>query len=315
LEQQVLGTLAPTDYGWYDFLRRHGEVDEVNFWRPSAERRFNANTFSPFLFKLKAPHNAICGFGFFAKYSALPYWLAWEAFGIGNGCSSPKDMLERVSTIRNRINYRGKSPPEFIGCILIVQPFFFEEKSWIPQPNDWPPRNLTPMRYDLSSGEGQRVWQACLDRVEAHTTSQVSARQITEKHLFYGKPSLVAPRLGQGTFRVAVTDAYARACAITGEHSLPALEAAHIRPYAEEGPHRISNGLLLRADFHRLFDRGYITVTPELDIEVSHRLKLDYENGKSYYPYHGQKITLPSHPDDNPAREFLDWHNTARYFG
>ena len=51
-----------------------------------------------------------------------------------------------------------------------------------------------------------------------------------------GAPQLVQPRLGQGAFRLAVTGAYG-ACAVSGEHSLPALEAAHVRPYAEGGAH------------------------------------------------------------------------------
>ena len=51
-----------------------------------------------------------------------------------------------------------------------------------------------------------------------------------------------------------MTDAYERRCAVTGEKTLPVLEAAHIRPYALLGPHRVNNGLLLRSDLHKLFD-------------------------------------------------------------
>src|SRR6058998_2366472 len=83
------------------------------------------------------------------------------------------------------------------------------------------------------------------------------------------------------------TEAYNRACAVTQEHSLPALEAAHIRPFAKEGPHEVRNGLLLRADLHRLFEQGYLTVTPEYTLDVSDRLQHDYHNGKSYYPLRG----------------------------
>ncbi len=54
--------------------------------------------------------------------------------------------------------------------------------------------------------------------------------------------------------RVLVTDTYERRCAITQEKALPALEAAHIRPVAQDGMHCIGNGLLLRSDIHRLFD-------------------------------------------------------------
>ena len=70
----------------------------------------------------------------------------------------------------------------------------------------------------------------------------------------YGTPKTVQLRLGQGTFRIAVTSAYG-ACAVSGEHSLPALEAAHVRPYADGGGHALPNGLLLRADIHRLVRR------------------------------------------------------------
>ena len=98
----------------------------------------------------------------------------------------------------------------------------------------------------------------------------------------------MAPRLGQGTFRVSVTDAYGRACAVTGEHSLPVLEAAHIRDYARDGPHEVRNGILMRADLHRLFDKGYLTISPEHRLEVSSRLRADYANGRSYYPLQGQ---------------------------
>ena len=89
--------------------------------------------------------------------------------------------------------------------------------------------------------------------VGSHGQSLATAREIGREDrsfpLFeiaggdrYGSPLLVRPRLGQGTFRIAVTEAYGRACAITGEHSLPALEAAHIQSYRFGGPHEIANG-------------------------------------------------------------------------
>lgn len=80
-------------------------------------------------------------------------------------------------------------------------------------------------------------------------------------------------------------------------------------PFAQSGPHAVQNGILLRADLHRLFDQGYLTVTPQHRLEVSGRLRLDYENGKTYDPLHGQAITLPPAPADAPAAEYLRWHN------
>ncbi len=131
----------------------------------------------------------------------------------------------------------------------------------------------------------------------------------------YGNPTLVHPRLGQGAFRLAVTDAYGRACAVTGEHSLPALDAAHIRPYSNNGTHEVSNGLLLRSDIHRLFDMGYVGVTSDYRFVVSRALKDDFENGRSYYPLHGQHVSVPQGVSDRPAPRYLDWHLGERFRG
>jgi hypothetical protein len=87
-----------------------------------------------------------------------------------------------------------------------------------------------------------------------------------------------------------VTDAYSRRCAITGERTLPALEAAHIKPFAQGGSHEPTNGLLLRRDIHALFDAGYVTVTPDMHFRVSRRIKEEYENGRHYY------ALIPSRP-------------------
>lgn len=307
----MIGTLAVTDQGWYEHLLQHHELQEVNFWRPSARRRFSAPDFSPFLFKLRSPHNAICGFGYFATWSPLPLWLAWEAFEQGNGCATLAEMQARLAAIRDRIGYRPGPDSALIGCTLIVQPVFFPRDAWIRQPDDWPVRTQTDKKYDLSAGEGRRVWDACLAVANelALPRAVAGGHLVAEPAARYGEPTLVRPRLGQRTFRIAVTDAYERACAVTGEHSLPALDAGHIRPFAEGGPHRISNGVLLRADLHRLFDKGYVTITPDHRFEVSGRLRDEYQNGKTYYPLHGQALRVPQRTVDRPDPELLRWHN------
>lgn len=308
------GTIAVTDYGWYEYLL-HREIQEVNFWTPSARRAFHAPEFSPFLFKLKAPHNAICGFGYFTRWSSLPDWLAWDCFEEGNGCGSLAEMRERIGAIRRRIHYVQEGPLANIGCILLIQPTFFERDAWVPQPRDWHPRTVTNKGYDLSTGEGRRIWQACLERAAGQSAISSTSPSVHESISRYGAPYPFAPRLGQGTFRIAVTEAYQRACAVTAEHSLPALEAAHIRSFAQEGPHEIRNGLLLRADLHRLFDQGYLTVAPDHRLEVSRRLREDYHNGRSYYPLHGQVLRLPASVEERPALEFIQWHNEHVFLG
>jgi putative restriction endonuclease len=120
-----LGTIAITDLGWYSFLSARPEISEVNFWTPSARRAFKAPVFSPFFFKLRAPHNAICGFAWFAQYSVLPDWLAWETFGEGNGCSSFDEMRDRIGSIRERIRYDEVTGSDNIGCIQLSRRFSF----------------------------------------------------------------------------------------------------------------------------------------------------------------------------------------------
>lgn len=241
------GTVAITDHGWYQYLIAQPGLDEVNFWTPSAHWGFRGEVGAPFFFKLKAQYgHAICGFAYFARYARLPDWLAWETFEAKNGCPTLDSMRARIGGIRARIDYRAQAPSNEIGCILLAQPTFFQPDEWVPGPLDWPPANLRHKRYDLTTGEGRRVWEECLARATS-TQANPAGRPllVREESPRYGTPQLVQPRLGQGIFRVAVMDAYSRACAVTQEHSLPALEASHIQPYAKDGPHDVRNGVLL----------------------------------------------------------------------
>jgi putative restriction endonuclease len=157
-----------------------------------------------------------------------------------------------------------------------------------------------------------RLW----NQVEARFAEQSLSVLTAEEGARYGADYLTRARLGQGAFRVLVTEAYARRCAITGERTLPVLEAAHIRPFAEEGPHVLSNGLLLRSDLHTLFDRGYVTVTEDHRVEVSRRLREEFENGRDYYKHQGQLLaSVPAARDDRPASDFLRWHNERVFLG
>jgi putative restriction endonuclease len=309
----MTGTVAVTDPRWYAKLRDTSAL-EVNFWKPSARQRFIAETFSPFFFKLPKPYYAICGFGFFAQYTPLPIWLAWDAFGSFNGCDSLAELESRIVEIRSRFGYEAGDRDSEIGCIQIVNPVFFPETKWVPQPADWPRTGQRPKKYDLEKGEGRRIWEECLAAAQQIDPPQVLHFALeTGEEPRYGRPHLVRPRLGQGTFKIAVTEAYGRACAVSGEHSLPVLDAAHIRPYSDGGEHRTSNGLLLRADLHRLFDKGYLTVTPDLRVKVSSKLRDEYRNGHTYYPFENKLIRLPRDPRSHPDKSMLDWHSRHKF--
>jgi len=165
--------------------------------------------------------------------------------------------------------------------------------------------------YDTASEfAAQSIWKQL---TAAQIEDRVAAPE-TQDAPRYGREFLSRARLGQGSFRTLVIDAYSRRCAITGESTLPALEAAHIRSYSAQGVHQVSNGLLLRSDFHKLFDAGLVTVDPSLQVHVSSRIRDQYFNGKAYYRLDKQELAnLPESSMDRPNPEFLKWHNDNRF--
>lgn len=302
-----------TDKNWYDFLSKI-EPDEVNFWQPRGSQVFRAlQPGEPFLFKLKSPYNVIAGGGFFVSHSLLPLNLAWDAFGQKNGAPTFEGFASRIQNYRERFGDTERNPT--IGCIVLSDPFFFPEADWIPQPIDWQPNIVSGKTYDTEAAVAaytwnrvQTLWQAGKQSLSSTTKG---IREVSER---YGPEVFVRPRIGQGAFRVLVTDAYHRRCAVTGEKTLPALEAAHIKPFSDSGPNSVNNGLLLRADIHKLFDSGYLTITTDHRVEVSNRIKEQFENGREYYTFHGKRLSvLPNSQFDHPAEEFIAWHNESVY--
>jgi|SRR5271165_1828589 len=300
-----------TDKDWFQFLNRINP-DEVNFWQPSGSRMFRAlQPGEPFLFKLHSPDNFVVGGGHFVRYSALPTSLAWDAFGPRNGVGSLEELNARVRRYRRD----DASIVPVIGCNVLAERFFLPKSAWIPVPENWAPNIVQGKTYDTAMEDGRALWHSVQTALaDNQKVSEPSLSDSSYEQERFGTEYLTRGRLGQGAFRVLVTDAYERRCAVTGERTLPVLEAAHIKPYALQGPHRVSNGILLRSDLHKLFDLGYVTVTPELKVEVSPRLKTEWENGREYYAHHGQPLRVqPADLASQPSREFLTWHNENRF--
>ncbi|MHB1095601.1 MAG: HNH endonuclease [Gemmatimonadaceae bacterium] len=306
------GYVGLTDPDWYAFLAAQSTLDEVNFWQPHGGRMFRAIARGePFFFKLRAPARAIAGFGFFERFESLPAWLAWECFGAKNGASTFEEMVARI--IRLRGDNAAPNGDFEIGCVMLTAPVFFRPNELIAPPSDWARTGIQQGKtYSLATGEGARLWRECHNRAFTSTPNW-NVDRVAEDSPRYGEPVLVRPRLGQGTFSLAVRDAYGGACAVTHEHSTPVLEAAHIIPYAPGGVHEVENGLFLRRDLHRLFDLGYVTVTPTLEFKVGSRLRAEFSNGRTYYALSGSRIAVPTDPQLHPRREYLDWHSRTLF--
>lgn len=302
-----------TDHDWFRSLAAL-KPDEVNFWQPSAGRvPVRLSPGAPFLFKLHASHGGrIVGGGFFAHYSTAPVRLAWEAFDEENGAADLPEMVSRIARYRRE---RIDADLHQIGCFVLTQPFFFPEPDWIAAPAEWAPNIVQGRSYDSDSGQGRALWERVRAFIEARQAQTAEPRRLAEDAGRYGAPVLVRPRLGQGAFRIVVTDAYGRRCAVTGERTLPALDAAHVKPFSQSGPHEVANGLLLRRDLHVLFDRGYVTVTPDMRVRVSRRIREEFENGRDYYALDSGQVRPPIRGFDPPLRDYLEWHGDTVFKG
>jgi len=296
--------VAVTDGDWFDHLRAKPNLTEVNFWSPSATTFRALEPGELFLFKLHAPRNFIVGGGIFTHANMLPCSLAWEAFGESNGALSLREMRARIAKYRKaKIDDRSDFQ---IGCRILTQPFFLDEAQWIRVPQSWSSTIVSFKGYSTDEQDGRLLW----DGVQSALGGVAKSNEMSDQEQArYGEPTLVKPRLGQGAFRILVTDNYNRRCAVTGERTLPALDAAHIKPFSDGGEHEISNGILLRRDIHSLFDAGYVTITPELKLEVSRRIKEEFENGRHYYALHGSGLATPDNPSRRPNLKALQWHN------
>lgn len=298
-----------TDRDWFRFLRARGAV-EMNFWRPRSTSDFNViQPGEIFLFKTRYPENRIVGGAFLVRHTTLPLDLAWETFGEANGVETLTEFRSKISSIRND---RERNPT--IGCTILTQPFYLNDQNFFLPPDEWASNIVTGKSYDATVGEGKRLYEQAKSAML--NVGTVGENRLADEGPRYGEGVLVRPRLGQGGFRVVVLDEYQRRCSITGEKTVPVLEAAHIQPYAELGPHEISNGILLRSDLHTLFDKGYMTITSDYRVEVSRRIREEFSNGRDYYALHGCELkVLPSRIDDKPAARFLEWHQSNRFLG
>jgi putative restriction endonuclease len=306
-----------TDYDWFKLHSSKPIVEEVNFWKPSSQLGFKVLQWGePFLFKLHSPRNFIVGGGFFTKFLRLPVSLAWQTFGEANGARTLDEVRIRIAKYRKRP--MGPSEDPVIGCILLEEPFFFQEQDWISIPSDFKAGIQMGKSYDMETGTGLTLWREVTERLQHAKVKSIgpATKAAAATGERFGKPQIVIPRLGQGSFRVLIADAYGRRCTMTGERTFPALEAAHIHRYSRGGDHSLSNGFLLRSDLHRLFDLGYITVEPnKMKIRVSKRIKEEFENGRIYYDLDGEDLREPENRLAFPAIEKLKYHYENEFRG
>jgi len=113
----------------------------------------------------------------------------------------------------------------------------------------------------------------------------------------------VRRRRGQREFRFKMMEKFGEICAFSGEQPPQVLEAAHLNSFAQTGEHHLNGGLLLRRDFHALFDANLMTVNPKSwEIEIAPRL----QRFETYRPLNGGTLHIPA--TDRPSTLLLESH-------
>lgn len=112
-------------------------------------------------------------------------------------------------------------------------------------------------------------------------------------------------RQGQGKFRKDLLSAYGERCAVTGFDAPSALEAAHIDGYLGVRSNSVSNGILLRADIHTLFDLGLIAFEVQAGGPPTVLLHPNLA-GSSYEELRGRSLRIPDAASLQPDPERLN---------
>lgn len=289
-----------TDPAWLSHLNANGARDSINFWRKD-RRRLDLQPGDLFYFKPRGGL-AIAGRGYFREQLQLPIVEAWRRFGLGNGVGSLIELKKRTRTI---LHHDGDS----VNCLILddlqlledgSQPMltagyfqpgimnckFFEHGS-LP---DVESAFAKPNPLGALIGAQVEADTLAFDPAAAHDTRVTTMRAICS-------------RRGQSAFRSALLAAYRNQCCVTGETTAAVLEAAHIHPYRGRQSHHPTNGLILRSDWHMLFDLGLWSLSDDYRIMVSSLLA-----HSTYAAFEGQPITLPIDLRLRPSAAVLAYH-------
>lgn len=133
---------------------------------------------------------------------------------------------------------------------------------------------------------------------EADTPAEAATETAAELDLGEGRdePTIAKSRRGQSLFRQAVLSAYRNQCALTRLSEPQLLVASHIIPWSEAPEMRLNprNGIALNALHDKAFDRGLITFTDDLRLQISPALQADSEFANlAFQTREGHQLAIP----------------------
>lgn len=124
--------IAPTDTGWFMFLRDKNDFSEINFWTPTPWNIKRLKQGEKLYFMLKSPIRKIGGYGTFAYYKNMSCKEAWSTFGQGNGVASLAELIMKASKyVSKNSNVATFSENPTIGCIVLKSPVFMDDNQFV----------------------------------------------------------------------------------------------------------------------------------------------------------------------------------------
>lgn len=160
---------------------------------------------------------------------------------------------------------------------------------------------FSPNGYSRGTGPGAEIEMITTE----HQVVSVDVGAFNPENILDGRRRIISSvvlRQGQPEFRRRLLDIYEERCAISGCTVVQVLEAAHIMPYLGPQTNHLSNGLILRADLHTLFDLGLLAIDAEaMTVIISTQLE-----NTIYWGFSGMQIFLPKDHAVWPSPEALN---------
>jgi hypothetical protein len=287
-----------TDPDWIEVLRSYNITDNINFWRKE-KRRVHLPERSRFYFKLRGSR-FIAGRAVSQRQISMSIREAWEYFSIRNGVSTYEELRRKATDIL-------EVSDDTLNCLVLDEVEVLDPEEYPQLPPDFV---ATQNPKDYLEGSLPQIESSFfgastlgLSGIEAQLTKDrvfdpdtvLAAREATLR--------AVVMRRGRSDFRQMLMDAYDHKCAVTGTEVRAILEAAHVYPYKGTETNVLQNGILLRSDWHTLFDLGLWAIDDDYRIIIAPEIIPE-----EYRKYHQTLIRLPRIVLHRPSPKAIRWH-------
>lgn len=275
----------------FDYLQENIPPAKVNLWKTFAHD-YSIPPNSMIVLAIEGANHVVLpvGYATFEKTDYLTIDDAWDQYAEGNCYKSKSEFIGAIRKYPHV--YKTKK----VFCTVLREVVISSEQTSLPD------ESLKFSSPNVSALFAQSAFPYSLVGADKHESSinDDSFVLLDDNQTKVKVDAESVVREGQEEFRRSLFIAYEGKCCITGESTKEVLQAAHIQSYIDKRSHHVQNGLLLRSDFHLLYDSGLMTVLEDYTIRISSSIDSEY-----YQSFNGKKINLPVKESWYPSRDAL----------